>query len=342
VSDAGGEKRFDATPGRRDRARRDGNVARSHEIAAIAGFGGALLGLTAVLPRLAGAAAAALRAHDAGHALVLVMLAFVPAACAAAGGTGVALAQSGGLHVRSLTLAFDKLAPLPGLRRMFGAEAAVCGARAIVAFIAVSAVVVPVAVHAMGAASAIASPLGAAGIARAALLQTCFSALAVGALFAFADYGVVRMRWLHSLKMTFDELKRDAREQDGDPQAKSRRKQLHRTLVRGGIARTRDASFVVVNPTHIAIAIRYAPPVIPVPEILVRAGDALALEVRALAERAAIPIVEDRPLARLLWNSGVADRPIPPETFVAVALTIAALMREGVLSASERSGENQV
>jgi flagellar biosynthesis protein FlhB len=331
MSDEGGEKRFEATPGRRDRARREGNAARSHEVAAIAGFGCALLGLTAILPLLAGAASAALRTRDASHALLLVALAFVPAACATTGGTSAALAQGGGLRVGSLKLAFDKLAPLPGFKRMFGPEAAVGGVRAVVAFVAVIAVVVPVAMRAMGAASAIASPLGAAGIVRVALLQSCYSALAVGALFAFADYAVVRGRWLQSLKMTFDELKRDAKEQDGDPAAKSRRKQLHRTLVRGGIARTRDASFVVVNPTHIAIAIRYAPPVIPVPEILVRATDSLALDVRALAERAAIPVVEDRPLARLLWQSGVAGRPIPPETFVAVALTIAALMREGVL-----------
>ena len=333
MSDAGGEKRFDATPSRRDRAQREGNAPRSHEVAAIAGFGGALLGLTAILPVLAGAATAALRVRDPTHALLLIALAFVPAACAATGGTGAALVQSGGLRVGSLKLAFDKLAPLPGFKRMFGPEAAVGGVRAIVAFVAVGAVVVPVALHAMGAASAIASPLGAAGIVHAALLQSCFSALAVGGLFAFADYAVVRGRWLHSLKMTFDELKRDAKEQDGDPAAKSRRKQLHRTLVRGGIARTREASFVIVNPTHIAIAIRYAPPAVPVPLVLVRATDALALEVRALAERAGIPVVEDIPLARFLWQSGVAGRPIPPETFVAVALTIAALMRAGALAA---------
>jgi flagellar biosynthesis protein FlhB len=332
MSDESAEKRFDATPGRRDRAKRDGNAARSHEVAAIAGFAGALLGLTAVLPLLAGAALAAVRTHDAVHAAVLVALAFVPAACAGVAGTGASLAQSGGLHATALTFAPGKLAPLPGLKRMFGPEAAVGAARALAAFVAVAAVVGPVALHAMGAATAAASPLGAAAIVHAALLQTCFSALAAGALFAFADYAVVRFRWLHSLKMTFDELKRDAKEQDGDPHAKSRRKQLHRTLVRGGIARTRDASFVVVNPTHIAIAIRYAPPEVPVPEILVRAADALALDVRALAERARIPIVRDVALARLLWHSGVAGRPIPAETFVAVATAIAALIREGVLA----------
>jgi flagellar biosynthesis protein FlhB len=333
VSEDSGEKRFDATPGRRDRAKRDGNAARSNEVSAIVGFAGGLLGLTAVLPLLAGAALAALRTHDGPHALMLVTLAFVPAACAGAAGTCASLAQSSGLHAAALKFDVGKLAPLAGLKRMLGPEAAVGAARAIVAFVAVTAVVAPVALHALGAATAVASPLGAASIVRGAMLQACFSAFAAGALFAFADYAVVRVRWLRSIKMTFDELKRDAKEQDGDPHAKSRRKQLHRTLVRGGVGRTRDASFVVVNPTHIAIAIRYAPPAAPVPEILVRASDAVALDVRALAERSGIPVVEDIPLARLLWQSGVAGQSIPPDTFVAVATAIAALIREGVLAA---------
>jgi type III secretion protein U len=165
------------------------------------------------------------------------------------------------------------------------------------------------------------------------MVQACFVAAGVGAFFAFADYAVVRRRWLQSLKMTFEEFKRDAKEQDGDPHTKSRRKQLHRTLVRGGIARTREASFVVVNPTHIAIALRYAPPAVPVPEILVRASDAAALDVRAIAERAGIPVVENVALARLLWRCGEAGRPIPAESFVAVATAIAALIRAGVLAA---------
>ena len=142
----------------------------------------------------------------------------------------------------------------------------------------------------------------------------------------------MRVRWLRSLRMTFEEFKRDAKEQDGDPQAKSRRKQMHRTLVRGGIARVREASFVVVNPTHIAIALRYAPPAVPVPEIIVRATDAVALEVRAIAERAHVPVVEDVALARLLWRAGEDGRAIPAESFVAVAYTIAALVRAGVLA----------
>jgi flagellar biosynthesis protein FlhB len=338
MSDDHAEKRFDPTPSRRERAKREGNAARSHEVASIASFGGALLGLTAVLPLLSAAAPAAIRASatlaprfDPSPLLAFTTLAFVPATCAALAGTALSLAQSGGLHLSAVTLDFSKLAPLPGLKRMLGMQAAVAAARAAVAFVIVLTVVAPVGIRTVAAASASTSPAAAATVAFGGVVQACFAAVGIGTLFALADYAVARRRWLQSLKMTFDEFKRDAKEQDGDPHAKSRRKQLHRTLVRGGIARTSEASFVVVNPTHIAIALRYAPPHVPVPEILVRAADAAALDVRAIAERAGIPVLEDIALARLLWRCGAAGRTIPPESFVAVATAIAALIRAGVL-----------
>jgi flagellar biosynthesis protein FlhB len=340
VSAESAEKRFDATPARRERAKREGDAARSHEVASSAAFAAALLGLTLSLPLLTNAAASAVlaaahhpRRFDPLPLLALGATAFVPAACAALAGGIATIAQTGRLRLGAVKLAFGKLAPLPGLKRMVGMEAVVAAVRAGVAFVTVVVVVAPIGVRVIAAATATASPSGAAGVALGGMLQACFAAAGIGALFALADFAVVRGRWLRSLKMTFDEFKRDAKEQDGDPQTKSRRKHLHRTFVRGGIARTREASFVVVNPTHIAIAIRYAPPAVPVPEIVVRASDAVALDVRALAGRLRIPVIEDVALARLLWRTGEAGRPIPAESFVAVAYAIAALIRTGVLVA---------
>ena len=340
MSEESAEKRFEPTPARRERAKREGNAARSHELASVAAFAGALLGLIAALPLLTGAALTAVRAStahppviDIVPAALILAPAALPALCAAVCGTFVALGQTGGVRFAPLKMSFERLAPWPGLRRMAGAEAVVAAVRAGIAFVTVTAIVTPISLRVVAAALAGASPAAAASVARAGMLDACFAAAAAGALFALADYGFARRRWLHSLRMTFDEYKRDAKEQEGDPHAKSRRKALHRTFVRGGMARVREASFVVVNPTHIAVALRYAPPAIPVPEIVVRAADALALDVRALAERERIPVIEDVALARLLWSSGEAGRPIPPESFVAVATAIAALIRAGVLAA---------
>ena len=329
-------------PGASARSARATSRARASSPRSVA-FAGALLGLVGALPLLTGAAITAVRA-SAGAGAKRFDLRPVLALTARSRWCRRRLRRWRQLRNHlcagrraalgaALKLDFGKLAPMPGLKRMFGAEAAVAAARASMAFAAALVAVTPAGARSVAAAMTGASPVAAAGIAFAGMLQTCFIALAAGALFAFADYALVRRRWLHSLKMTFDEFKRDAKEQDGDPHAKSRRKQLHRTLVRGGIARTREASFVVVNPTHIAIGLRYAPPAVAVPEIVVRASDALALDVRALAERSHIPIVEDIMLARLLWQMGEAGRPIPAESFVAVATIIAALIRSGVLAA---------
>jgi flagellar biosynthesis protein FlhA len=110
--------------------------------------------------------------------------------------------------------------------------------------------------------------------------------------------------------MTFDERKREAKEQEGDPFARGRRRALHRALLRGALSDVKDASFVVVNPTHVAIALAYRPPEIPVPRITVRSAGEAALRVRALAEKHAVPVVENVALARALHRDGRVGEPI--------------------------------
>jgi flagellar biosynthesis protein FlhB len=332
------EKRFDPTPARRDRARREGNVARSRELAGIGAFAAALAASAAALPLIGASAAAALQAAFVsrqpalGASAALVMVAFVPAVAAAGGAVAMTFAQ-GGIVLAPIAFSLAKLAPLPGLRRAFGGEAVVGAVRATAAFAAVCAAIVPFVLPLLTAAPALGSPRAVARAAADAAVHAGAAACAVGALFAFADYALARRRWLHGLKMSLDELKRDLRENDGDPHAKQRRRHLHRAIARGGIERVREASFVVVNPTHVAVALRYAPPAVPVPEILVRAVDAVALRVRTMAECERIPIVADVALARWLYRTGEAGRPIPAETFVAVAQAVATLVRAGLLDA---------
>jgi len=332
------EKPFDATPARRERARREGNVARSTEAAAVAAFGAAALALALVLPAL-GAACVLLariatqhRASGVPAAFAGVMtLACIPMIAAAAAALAIQLAQSGGLHVTGIRLDFTRLSPKTGLGRMLGGEAAVAGLRSTLTLVIVAAALVPVLAELVTQAARVAGPLGASSSAWRAIERAASAALLTGALFAGADYALARRRWLRGLKMSLEELKRDRKENDGDPHTRARRTSIHRALVRGGSTCTRDASFVVVNPTHIAIAIRYAPPEVPVPEILVRAADEAAARVREIARAARIPIVENIALARALFATGSAGRPIPRDAYVAVAHVIAELGRAGLL-----------
>jgi len=338
VSDA--DKPFAATPSRRDRAKRDGNVARSAEVCSVAAFGGSLLAACAAVPLAAQGAAAAL-ADAAAHPFtpsaspavgIVALAALAPALAAGVAAGSLAFAQGGGLHVTPISLDLKRLDPLAGLKRMLGGEAVIALVRATAAFVASTAAIVPLGAEIIAAGSRLGTPGATAALVASAALRACATALAVGSLFAVADYALARRRWLRGLRMSFEELKRDAKENDGDPQARARRAGAHREIVRGAIGRVREASFVVVNPTHVAVALRYAPPEVPVPEILVRALDAAALQVRAIAREHAIPIVEDVSLARLLFATGRSGSAIPPDAYVAVAQIVAALAREGLLA----------
>jgi flagellar biosynthesis protein FlhB len=331
------EKPFDATPMRRERARREGNVARSTEAAAVAAFAAAAGTLALVLPALAAATAHLTRAatrETGGFPAAftgVIALACAPMVAAALAALAIQLAQSGGLHVVGVKVDLGRLHPKKGLARMLGGEAIVAGLRSTLTLAIVAAALVPVLVESVTRAALAAGPSGAASSAWNAIERAAGAAIVTGALFAGADYALARRRWLRGLKMSLEELKRDRKENDGDPHTRARRSSLHRTLVRGAIARTREASFVVVNPTHIAIAIRYAPPEVPVPEILVRAADEAALRVREIARAARIPLVENVALARALFAGGAAGRPIPRDAYVAVAYVIAELGRAGLL-----------
>jgi flagellar biosynthesis protein FlhB len=338
VSD--GDTPFAPTPSRRRRARQVGNVARSTELSSVAAFGCATLAGCASVPLGVHALVFAVRATAAEPRTFVAAPAFAvaagaalaPAAAAAFGGAAAAVAQAGGLHLSPVTFDPKRLDAIGGLRRMFGFEAAIGGIRAAGAFGITLAALIPIGGDVLAAGTALGSPAIAAHVAAAGALRACVAACAVGACFAAADYALARRRWLRGLKMSFEELKRDAKENDGDPQMRARRKTLHRDLVRGAVTRTREASFVVVNPTHVAVALRYAPPQVPVPEVLVRAAGAGALRVRALAREARIPVIEDAPLARLLYATTLGSRTIAPETYVAVAQIVADLVHAGLLS----------
>jgi flagellar biosynthesis protein FlhB len=333
------DKSFAATASRRKRALREGNVARATELGGTIAFGCALLGACACVPLcarsfgllLAGAARDPAAAPPPGLLVSGVAAALIPAVAGACGGAAFAVLQGGGLHVGGVSFDPKRLDPIAGWKRLVGGDAFITAARAAAAFVVALCALIPAGRDLLAAGVAVRSPAAAAAVAGAGALHACGALLVVGLVFGIAEYALARRRWLRGLRMSHEELKRDTKENDGDPQARARRTTLHRDLVRGAIGRTRDASFVVVNPTHVAIALRYAPPEVPVPEILVRALDDGALRVRAIAGESGVPIVEDAPLARVLYATSFRTRTIAPETYVAVAQIVADLAQAGLL-----------
>lgn len=336
MSDEAGERSFDATPSRVEKARREGDTARSQEFGANAAFICAAIAAVAVAPVLGACARAAIIAAAHGEIAVTLLgatvaCAFVPVAAGMIGGFGASVAQTGGLVVIPVRADFAKLSPANGFKRMLSRETISHGVRALVAFSVAAAVLASTLRDAFAAASFLATPALVASLAWSGAKRAAFTAAAIGLAFSIAEYGVARKAWLSKLKMSLREIKRDFKESEGDPQMRARRKAFHRNLVRGSIARVKDAAFIVVNPTHVAVALEYHPPDICVPMVVVRASDEGALRVREEAMAHAVPIVENAPLARALFATCSVGDAIPHDHYVAVAEVVAALTRQGVL-----------
>lgn len=330
------EKQFEPTQSRIERAKREGDVARSQELGNVAAFGAALISTAAIASPLADAARVMLNSAANGRAGVAAfasaaMLTLVPIGAAAAAAAGISVVQAGGLRFAPLAIKCERLSPAENFKRMFSRESVVTAARATVAFVCAGAAIVP-AFAAIYAAALHAGGVG--GVASAAwsgALHTAAVACAAGGVFAGADYGVQLVRWRKRLRMSFDELKRDQKENDGDPLARSRRRAMHRQISRGSLRRVKDAAFVLTNPTHIAVALEYRPPDVPVPRVLVRAADEAAARVRELASAYGVPLIENVPLARRLYATAKPGEFIPQETYLAVAEVVAALAKAAVL-----------
>ena len=147
-------------------------------------------------------------------------------------------------------------------------------------------------------------------------------------LFAAADFALTRFRHHKKHRMTKEELKREMKEDEGDPMLKGARKRRHRELVkRNALAETQQADVLLVNPTHIAIALRYRKDEGGAPRVLAKGKGVLAEAMRDTARSHGIPIVQDIPLARLLYRKVKVGGSVPADTYKAVAAILAFVYR---------------
>ncbi|HVN68776.1 MAG TPA: EscU/YscU/HrcU family type III secretion system export apparatus switch protein [Candidatus Binatia bacterium] len=331
MSDAS-EKPFDATPHRLAKARREGNVARSTELGANVSFAAALLAVCGAAPLLGTIAGRLLsEAASSGSPIpgsgALVAVALLPIAAAACGGALANAAQNGGFVVSPVVLKPERLNPIEGVRRILSRDTLNHSLRATLAFVCGAIAIVPILTSGASAFVGAATPMQGAAAAWTAARQVAAAAAGVGFCFSIAEYAAARSAWLRKLRMSLEERKRETKEEEGDAVARGRRRSLHRALLRTGLARVKDASFIVANPAHVAVALEYRPPDVPVPRILARALDDGAMLVRRLAERHGVPIIEDVLLARSLYRDARIGEAIPVAYYVALAEIVAALSR---------------
>ena len=130
------------------------------------------------------------------------------------------------------------------------------------------------------------------------------------------------------LKMSHQEVKQEHKESDGNPQMKGRLRQRQREISQGNsISAVPKADFVVMNPTHFAVAIRYDDTTMRAPKVISKGADLLALKIRDIAKGHSIPVLQSPMLARALYAHSELDQDIPAELFTAVAQVLAYVYR---------------
>jgi type III secretion protein U len=326
------------TPKRLAEARRRGEVAVSRELTGAAGLVAGLALVAASTPWwfsglagvVRGGLAAALRADQppasALQAAGLAVLRFSapPLLAALAVALLIGLLQTGGLlSAAPLAPRLERLDPVRGLGRVFsGARLATLGLGLLKA-----ALVLALAVASWRAAAASLSQLPrsvAPERAVAALLGPLAARLAVLLLgFGLLDLLLVRWRHLRRLRMSREEVRREHREQEGDPARRAERRSAHRALAEAApVAR---ATCLVVNPTHVAVALQHQRGGGEAPRVLAKGTGAAAARLRAQARRAGVPVVRDPPLARALYRLAEVGEEIPEELYDAAAAVLAHL-----------------
>ena len=154
--------------------------------------------------------------------------------------------------------------------------------------------------------------------------------LLLGVVFLVALIDVPLQMFLHKseLKMSLQEVKDEHKQSEGNPETKSKRRNKQREMARrNSILKVPEADFVLMNPTHYAVAVKYDDATMDVPIVISKGTDLLAMKIKDIARSHKIPVIESPSLARALYANTELDAEIPTSLFTAVAQVLAYVYR---------------
>lgn len=228
-----------------------------------------------------------------------------------------------------ITPKFSKISPLSGIKRLFSSEALVNFGKGLAKLGIVGAVVIMVVWPMQDQLSTMvtADPHAILTDFQDLGMRILTAVLLVVTIIALADFVYVRQKWWKRQMMTLQETRDEYKQMEGDPKVKGRLRQLRMEKSKQRMmAKVPQATVIVTNPTHFAVALKYDK-TMSAPICVAKGADAVALRIRELAKDHDVPIVENPPLARALFASVELDKPIPTEHFKAVAQVIGFVMR---------------
>lgn len=342
MSEDSGERSEKATPQRMKEVRSKGKTSRSQDLTAWLGIGAAAL----MVPTVMGAAeqagrsqletvtsviaqpesAGALAALDAGlgsmGGILMPMLAAVLIVVAGAA------ALQGGIYFKKFKFDASNLNLVEGVKRTFGLQAVWQGVKAFLKISVVGLVLWVIVSKLMpllleSGLLPLTSLLGSAADGAASLLQ---ASVLAGLVLAAVDLIVIGRRNRKHTRMTRKEVKDESKKSDGDPLIKSQRRSRQMAMSRNRmISAISDADVVLVNPTHVAVALRYEPGK-SAPRVVAKGAGTIAARIREEALDQRVPMVRDIPLARALHAGCELGQEIPAELYGQVAVVLAFVM----------------
>jgi flagellar biosynthesis protein FlhB len=333
-----------ASPRRLEQAREEGQVARSQELGTFAVLGAASLALWLTGGRLLSGLTGLMRSgltlpegaafrSDAmlqwlGQHGASGFIAIAPVLAAAFVAALVAPMLLNGwlLTFKPLQPDFSRLNPMAGIGRMFSARGLVELAKAVVKVSVVGGVAAMVIWNSLDAVLGLSIEPAAGAIPHAARLIGWTLVLIVGGMILVVAVDVPWQLWNHArqLRMSKDELRRESRESEGDPQIKARIRSLQREAARKRMmAEVPKADVVVTNPTHYAVALSYRENAMRAPRVVAKGRELTALRIRELAAEHRVPVVEAPPLARALYRHAELGDEVPERLYTAVAEVLA-------------------
>ena len=340
MADSAGDKKHDATPYRRQKAREQGQIARSQDL------GSALVLLCAVmilgwwgptvLRTLADIMVASMTSTNywttsSRSASGLINMSFLQCLYAVLpimlSVCAVVLAnnwlQIGFLFLpEKLNLDWSRVNPLSGLQRLFALPNI---ARIGFGLLKIGLVVAVISLGIwgrwdviLGAHQLTAGEVG--GLIWSTTLDMCMRTAGVLLILAIFDYGFQWWKIEQDLKMTDDEMRDEMKMMNGDPQMAARRRAFQRQLMMNRIQSTvPKADVVITNPTELAIAIQFDPKTMPAPIVLAKGAGEVAARIRKIALEHGVPIVERKPLAQALYKTVDIGQIVPVDQYKAVA-----------------------
>ncbi len=168
------------------------------------------------------------------------------------------------------------------------------------------------------------SLMDALGIAARTVTDLGIRISALYMIIALADFIYQKLKFKNDMKMTKQEIKEEFKQQEGDPQIKGKiRQKMREASMRRMMQDLPQADVVITNPTHYAVAIKYDPEVADAPLVIAKGEAHLAARIKEVAKENGIEIVENKPLARMLYANVEVGQAVPPELYQAVAEVLA-------------------